>query len=129
MADIGRIADVLERHGDRFIERCFTKHEQARATEIAAQGGSRDSFLAKRWAAKEACAKALGTGIADGLFLSDIGVVNDAAGAPSIELTGEGVRRLKELTPGGMKAHIHVSLSDEPPFALAFVVISATPAA
>lgn len=126
MASAERIGRLLDEKGDRFLTRCFTPGEQA-WVEAAAVGHPprRASGYAKRWAAKEACAKALGLGIRDDIFLKDIAVVNDAAGKPLIELSGGAKERLTHLTPGGMTAWVHVSLSDEGPMALAFVVISA----
>lgn len=128
MASIARIAGILQDHGDRFVQRCFAAEEQAKV-EGAARGNPdvRAAGYAKRWAAKEACAKALGLGIREEVFLKDIVVINDAEGKPGLTLKGGAKDRLTALTPKGMTSHIHVSLSDEPPLALAFVVISATP--
>jgi len=126
IVSIDRIRAVLLDHGERFIERCFTDDERehverraGRNSDIAVAG------YAKRWAAKEACAKAMGLGIRDHIHLKDIAVVNDSAGKPTIRLEGGAKERLTSLTPRGMTVDIHVSLSDEPPYALAFVVISA----
>lgn len=126
IVSIDRIRAVLLDHGERFIERCFTDDERehverraGRNSDIAVAG------YAKRWAAKEACAKALGLGIRDHIHLKDIAVVNDSAGKPTIRLEGGAKERLTSLTPRGMTMDIHVSLSDEPPYALAFVIISA----
>lgn len=126
IVSIDRIRAVLVDHGERFIERCFTDDERehverraGRNSDIAVAG------YAKRWAAKEACAKALGLGIRDHIHLKDIAVVNDSAGKPTIRLEGGAKERLTSLTPRGMTMDIHVSLSDEPPYALAFVIISA----
>lgn len=129
LANIDRIAETLERHGDRFIERCFSEVERTRV-ETFSKGDARirAAGYAKRWAAKEACAKALGLGIRDDIFLNDISVINDAAGAPSLVLTGGAKDRLTALTPSGMIAKVQVSLSDDAPLAMAFVVISAEPA-
>lgn len=126
LTDIKRIARTLEESGSRFIERCFSAEEQQHV-EAASTGdeGRRAAGYAKRWAAKEACAKALGCGIRDNVFLKDIAVINDAAGMPSLRLSNGAKDRLTALVPKGMTSHIHVSLSDEPPMALAFVVISA----
>ncbi|MDE1151795.1 MAG: holo-ACP synthase [Micavibrio sp.] len=126
LANIDRIAGILEKHGARFIARCFSEEERHKV-ETTASGSEalRSAGYAKRWAAKEACAKALGLGIRDNIFLKDIAVVNDAAGRPSLTLSGGAKERLTALTPRGMTSHISVSLSDEPPLALAFVVISA----
>ena len=126
MASAERIARILAEKGDRFITRCFAPEERARVEESAGgEARRRASGYAKRWAAKEACAKALGLGIRDDIFLKDIAVVNDAAGKPMIELSGGAKERLTRLTPDGMTASVHVSLSDEGAMALAFVVISA----
>ena len=126
MCNIDRIARALDRHGARFIARCFAPAERDHV-EAASKGdpARRAAGYAKRWAAKEACAKALGLGIRDDIVLKDIAVANDAAGAPALTLSGGAKERLTKLTPGGMTARIHVTLSDEPPLALAFVVISA----
>jgi holo-[acyl-carrier protein] synthase len=126
MVGIERIAGTLKEHGDRFVQRCFATEEQDKV-EGAAKGNEalRAAGYAKRWAAKEACAKALGLGIREDIFLKDIVVINDKDGRPSLLLKGGAKDRLTALTPQGMTSHIHVSLSDEPPLALAFVVISA----
>jgi holo-[acyl-carrier protein] synthase len=124
IVDVRRIARVLERHGERFIGRIFTAAERAKAERRA----NRVETYAKRFAAKEACAKALGTGIRRGVFWRDMGVVNLASGAPTMRLTGGALARLKAVTPEGYAAKIDVSLSDEGPMAQAIVVISAVPA-
>lgn len=121
LCDIRRIEKVLERHGERFIARVFTPVERAKAERRA---GRVDTY-AKRFAAKEACAKALGTGFRRGVFFRDLGVVNLPSGRPTMALTGGALARLQAITPGGMEARIDVSLTDEWPFAQAFVVISA----
>ncbi len=121
LASIDRISKVLADHGQRFEERCFDAEERARARESKAP----DAAYAKRWAAKEACAKALGLGIRNTIYLKDIVVLNDAEGKPSLDLRGGAKERLTAITPQGMTPHIHISLADEPPMALAFVVISA----
>ncbi len=126
LVDIRRIEALMGNHEKRFIARCFTKAERA-AAEAREEGGLRVMTYAKRFAAKEACAKALGTGINHGVFLRDIGVVNDADGRPSLVLTGGALETLKSLTPTGFEAVIHLTLSDEPPLAQAFVVIEARP--
>ncbi len=128
IASIDRIARVLGDHGDRFTARCFAPEERARV-EKNADEKSRASGYAKRWAAKEACAKALGLGIREQIYLKDIAVVNDDAGRPSLALAGGAKTRLSELTPAGMTPRIDVSLSDDGGMALAFVVISAGDAA
>ena len=121
LCDARRIKAVLERHGDRFLNRIFTPAERAKAERRA----NRVETYAKRFAAKEACAKALGLGLRHNISFRDMGVANDAAGRPVLKLTGGAQKRLKTLTPRGMKAIVHLSLSDEAPFAQAFVVIEA----
>jgi holo-[acyl-carrier protein] synthase len=125
LCDIRRIEKVLERHGERFIARIFTPVERAKAERRA----GRVETYAKRFAAKEACAKALGTGFRRGVFFRDLGVVNLPSGRPTMALTGGALARLQAITPQGMEARIDVSLTDEWPFAQAFVVISAQPPA
>jgi holo-[acyl-carrier protein] synthase len=124
ISDIRRIRASLERHGERFEQRCFTAIEQARAHR---RGKPEDTY-AKRFAAKEACAKALGTGMRRGVFWKDMGVVNLPSGQPTLALTGGAAERLAAITPPGMVARIHLTLSDEVPYAQAFVVIEALPA-
>jgi holo-[acyl-carrier protein] synthase len=119
ITDVRRIAKVIERHGDRFIDRVFTPAERARADKRR----NRVETYAKRFAAKEACAKALGTGLRAGVWWRDIGVVNLASGRPTIELTGGAKRRLQAITPKGYEARIDLTISDEGPMALAFVII------
>ncbi len=119
--DIRRLEKVLARHGERFINRCFTKDEIAKA-ERRRGAGTHIATYAKRFAAKEAVSKALGTGFAGGVFLKDIGVVNDRAGKPNIILTGGALARLNVLA-GGQHAHIHLTLTDEPPMVQAHVII------
>lgn len=121
--DIRRLERVMARFENRFIARCFTPIEQAKADRRA--GGGRMATYAKRFAAKEACAKALGTGFSQGVFMKDIGVVNDAAGKPALELAGGAQKRLQALVPAGKKAAIHLTLTDEPPIVKAMVVIEA----
>ncbi len=125
LCDIRRIERVLERHGVRFLERVFTPAERARA-ERRTQS-LRAGTLAKRFAAKEACAKALGTGFSNGVFHSDLGVVNLSSGQPTLRLTGGAAERLSRITPSGQGAHIALTLTDEYPYAFAQVVISAVP--
>ncbi len=123
---INRIEKVLDRHGQKFKDRCFTSHEQEKAQKRAGAGNSIvASVYAKRFAAKEACAKALGTGFADGIVMRDIGVIEDGNGRPFLELSGGALRRLNKITPKGMNAALHLSLSDDPPIAQAFVIIEA----
>jgi holo-[acyl-carrier protein] synthase len=126
ITNIDRIESTLQRHEERFISRCFTEEERHKVETDAKQDIKRKAAgYAKRWAAKEACAKALGLGIRENVFLKDIAVVNDGTGKPSLILTGGAKERLTRLAPKGMTAIVHLSLSDEPPLALAFVVISA----
>lgn len=122
LAAMARISAVLQEHGARFAERCFAPEEQAEAQK---RGDGAAAYYTRRWAAKEAAAKALGLGIRDGIFLKDIVILNDAMGRPLIEFRGGAKERLTAITPLGKKAHAHVSLSDDTGFALAFVVISA----
>ena len=121
MVDIRRIEQSIDRFGQRFISRVFTIAEQARADKSAGRVAS----YAKRFAAKEACAKALGTGFRNGIFLSDIGVVNDEYGQPSLELRGGAAKRVKAITPDGYEAVLHLSITDDNPWAQAFVILSA----
>ncbi len=131
LASVERIADTLAAHGARFIDRCYAPaerdHVEARAAGMAADAAlaARAGGYAKRWAAKEACAKALGCGIRDGIHLRDIVVTNDAAGKPSILLQGGAAAHLAGLVPPGRTASLHLTMSDDQGFALAFVVISA----
>ena len=127
MTDIRRIEKSLERFGARFENRVFTAGEQAKAHSrdkagIKVVAGT----YAKRFAAKEACAKALGTGMRRGVYWRDMEVVNRPGGAPALHLTGGALKQLQAMTPDGMQAFIHVSLSDEYPYANAQVIISAT---
>jgi len=121
LSDIRRIEKTLERFGDRFVQRCFTPIEQARSE----RKNDRASSYAKRFAAKEACAKALGTGINRGVFWRDMGVVNLRSGQPTMALSGGAAERLASMIPEGMKPVIHVSLTDDHPYAQAFVIIEA----
>ncbi len=121
LVDIRRIEKVLARHGERFIQRIFTLVEIAKAEGRAA----RIDTYAKRFAAKEACSKALGTGFRKGVFFRDMGVVNLPSGRPTMVLTGGALSRLQEITPVGYDARIDVSLTDEYPLAQAIVIISA----
>lgn len=124
LSDIRRIQASLERFGDRFKQRVFTDLERSRSDRKADAAAS----YAKRFAAKEACAKALGTGMRRGVFWRDMGVVNLRSGQPTLALTGGALKRLQEMTPPGMKAVIHLSLTDDHPYAQAFVIIEALPA-
>ena len=119
--DIRRIERTLDRFGPRFVERLFTEVERRKSDRRAKRAAS----YAKRFAAKEACAKALGTGFRHGVFWRDMGVVNLASGRPTMALTGGAARRLAEITPPGMVARIDVSLTDDEPQAQAIVIISA----
>jgi len=121
--DIRRIERTLERFGDRFIERVFTETERRKSEGRA----NRAASYAKRFAAKEACSKALGTGFRNGVFWRDLGVVNLPSGKPTMKLTGGAARRLAEITPPGMRAQIDVTLTDDHPQAQALVIISAIP--
>jgi holo-[acyl-carrier protein] synthase len=124
LIDIERIARTLDKFGERFIRRCFTPTEIARAERRRA-AGLHIATYAKRFAAKEACSKALGTGFNEGVYMRDIGVVNDPTGRPTLALTGGAARRLQFLVPEGMVATIHLTLTDEPPSAFAGVLIEA----
>ena len=124
LTDIRRIADTLARFSGRFERRVFTELERTRSDRKP----DRASSYAKRFAAKEACAKALGTGMRQGVFWKDMGVVNARSGQPTMVLTGGAAARLAALTPPGSLAVIHLSLTDDHPYAQAFVVIEATPA-
>jgi len=124
LANIERIERALERFGDRFRNRVFTEAEQQRAERRADVAGT----YAKRWAAKEACSKALGTGLRMGIAWKDMSVTNLATGQPVMHVTGWAAERLERMTPPGHRAVIHVSLTDDHPWAQAFVVIEALPA-
>jgi holo-[acyl-carrier protein] synthase len=123
LVDIRRVERVIDRHGERFLNRVFTETERKRAERRA----GRSETYAKRFAAKEACAKALGTGMRGGVFWRDMGVVNLPSGRPTMRLTGGALRRLQAITPEGCEARIDLTISDEGPMAQAFVVISALP--
>lgn len=125
LANIDRIQGTLDRFGDRFRNRVFTETEQAKAERRRDVAGT----YAKRWAAKEACSKALGTGLAMGISWKDMAVRNLRSGQPTMELTGWAAKRLDELTPEGHAAHIHVTLTDDHPWAHAVVMIEARPLA
>ena len=124
LCDIRRIEKTLARHPERFTQRVFTEIERARAERKANPAAT----YAKRFAAKEACAKALGTGMNRGVFWRDMGVVNQRSGQPTMVLTGGAAERLASLTPPGHKAIIHLTITDDHPYAQAFVVIEARPA-
>lgn len=123
LANIDRISATLERFGDRFRNRVFTSTELAKAARRKDEAGT----LAKRWAAKEACSKALGTGLAMGISWRDMAVGNLPSGQPVMHLTGWAAERLAAMTPPGFVATVHVSLTDDHPWAQAFVVIDAQP--
>jgi|SRR5690554_4588525 len=123
LANIDRIAGTLERFGDRFRRRVFTAVELNKAARRRDEAGT----LAKRWAAKEACSKALGTGLRMGISWKDMAVSNLRTGQPVMELTGWAAERLAAMTPPGHEAIVHVSLTDDHPWAQAFVVIEARP--
>jgi holo-[acyl-carrier protein] synthase len=121
LCDIRRVEESLARFGERFINRCFTEVEKQRSEKRAARAAS----YAKRFAAKEACAKALGTGLSQGVYWRDMGVVNLPSGKPTMKLTGAAALRLADLTPEGHQAVIHLTLTDEYPMAQAQVIIEA----
>jgi len=123
LSDIRRIQASLDRFGDRFRNRCFTDLERRRSEAKPDAAAS----YAKRFAAKEACAKALGTGLRRGVFWRDMGVVNLRSGQPTLALTGGAAARLAEMTPPGHRAVIHLSMTDDHPYAQAFVIIEALP--
>ncbi|MES2894498.1 MAG: holo-ACP synthase [Pseudomonadota bacterium] len=123
LSDIRRVTKTLERHGERFTNRVFTEIERSRSERKPDRAAS----YAKRFAAKEACAKALGTGMRRGVFWRDMGVVNLRSGQPTMALTGGALARLSQIMPPGHHAAIHLSLTDEHPYAQAFVIIEALP--
>ncbi len=125
LCNIERIQGSIDRFGQRFIDRIFTAVEQTRANRRQL---TRTATYAKRFAAKEAAAKALGTGFRAGVFFRDIGVVNLPSGRPTLELTGGAAARLAAITPVGHKAGIHLTLTDDHPWAQAIVLITASPA-
>lgn len=122
LIDIRRIEKTLNRFGARFINRCFAPEEIEKA-ERRRDAGTHIATYAKRFSAKEACSKALGTGFSHGVFMRDIAVLNDANGKPELRLTGGALKRLQSMTPAGKIAIIHLTLTDEPPLAQAYVVI------
>ncbi len=124
LCNIERIQKALDRHGDRFEQRCFTETERAKA---AKRPFTRAGTYAKRFAAKEAFSKAVGTGFHRGVYMKDIGVVNAPSGAPTLSLREGAAKRLAELTPPGHEAVIHLTLTDDHPWAQAFVIIEARP--
>ena len=124
LCNIERIASSIDRYGERFIQRIFTDIEVARSEKRQL---TRAASYAKRFAAKEACAKALGTGFRKGVFWRDMGVVNLPSGQPTMTLSGGALLRLQALTPPGMSADIHLTITDDHPWAQAFVLIMARP--
>jgi holo-[acyl-carrier protein] synthase len=126
LIDIRRVEKTLARFGERFIRRCFTETERLKA-ESRRGGGTHIATYAKRFAAKEACSKALGTGFNQGVFMKDIGVVNAPGGKPTLALAGGAKARLDTLVPPGMKPVIHVTITDEAPLAHVLVIIEAVP--
>jgi holo-[acyl-carrier protein] synthase len=123
LIDIRRIEQAIERFGDRFLDRIFTDAERRKCERRAHPAAS----YARRFAAKEACSKALGTGFRHGVFWRDLRVVNLPTGKPCMQLTGGALRRLEQITPAGMAARLDVTLTDEPPIAQAVVIITAVP--
>lgn len=129
LIDIRRIEKTLARFGDRFINRIYTDVEKRKAERRKGAGNAYAATLAKRYAAKEAASKALGTGFRAGVFWRDLGVVNEPSGKPTIVMTGGAARRLQSLIPTGMRPHIALTITDEYPLAEALVIISAVPEA
>jgi holo-[acyl-carrier protein] synthase len=125
LIDIRRIEKTIERFGDKFLDRIFTETERRRCD----RRNNRVASYARRFAAKEAAAKALGTGFRRGVFWRDLGVVNLPSGQPSLLLTGGALKRLEAITPAGMAAHLALTITDEPPLAQALVIITAEPSA
>ena len=123
LIDITRIEQAIQRFGPRFLNRIFTPVEQGKSERRA----NRAASYARRFAAKEACAKALGTGLSKGVFWRDMGVMNRPGGQPTLVLTGGAKARLDQMTPPGMTARIDLSMTDDPPLAQAIVIISAVP--
>ncbi|HUD62299.1 MAG TPA: holo-ACP synthase [Acetobacteraceae bacterium] len=126
ICDIRRIEAAIARHGERFIARVFTEVERAKA--VSRTEKIQAATFAKRFAAKEAAAKALGTGFRSGVFFSDLGVVNLRSGQPTLQMTGGAAARLAAITPAGMVASVALTMTDEYPYAFAQVIISAIPA-
>lgn len=127
LIDIRRIEKTLARFGDRFIQRIFTETEQMKAERRRGAGNSYAATFAKRYAAKEAASKALGTGFRDGIYWRDLGVVNLPSGKPTVVMTGGAAARLAALTPRGMRAQVDLTITDEYPMAEALVIITAVP--
>jgi holo-[acyl-carrier protein] synthase len=127
LIDIRRVEKVMERHGERFLDRIFTDAERAKAERRAKAPRAMVATYAKRFAAKEACSKALGTGMHRGVWWRDMGVVNLPGGRPTMKLTGGALVRLQSLIPAGYEPRIDLTITDDWPLAQAFVVISAVP--
>ena len=127
LCDIRRIEKTLENHGERFIARIFTDIERAKSERRAGAGFGRAASYAKRFAAKEACSKALGTGMSWGVYWRDLGVVNLPSGKPTMKLTNGAARALARLVPAGHEPHIHITITDDGGMAQAFVIIEALP--
>ena len=125
LIDIRRSEKTIEKHGERFLDRVYTDIERAKSDRRAARAAS----YAKRFAAKEACAKALGTGLNQGVYWRDMGVVNLPGGKPTMRLTGGALKRLEKITPAGYQAQIDLTITDDFPLAQAIVIISAVPRA
>jgi len=123
IVDIPRIERTIDRYGDRFLDRVFTKTERRKSDARVQRAAS----YAKRFAAKEACSKALGTGLRQGVYWRDMGVVNLASGRPTLRLTGGAAEQLRQITPPGFEARIDLTLTDDYPLAQAIVIISAIP--
>ena len=121
MVDIRRVEQTLEKFGDRFRDRIFTEIEKKKSDNRAQRAAS----YAKRFAAKEACSKALGTGFNKGVFWKDMGVVNEPSGRPTMILTGGALKQLERLVPAGMSPKVHLTITDDFPYAQAFVIIEA----
>jgi holo-[acyl-carrier protein] synthase len=126
ICDIRRIEKVIEKYGDKFLERIYTETERSKAMRRTER--IRAATFAKRFAAKEAASKALGTGFREGVFFSDLGVVNLPSGQPTLRMTGGAGVRLRAITPPGMVAQVALTMTDEYPYAYAQVIISAMPA-
>lgn len=123
LVDIRRIEKTLKTHQERFIKRCFSQSEQQQL--LTRKDDQKAQFLAKRFAAKEACVKALGSGFVDDIYLKDISVERDSAGKPSLILSGGALEKLHEVVGSNKDPYLHLSLSDEPPYASAFVILEA----
>ncbi len=127
LIDIRRIEKTIARFGERFIQRIYTPTEQKKAERRKGAGNSYAATLAKRYAAKEAASKALGTGFRDGIYWRDLGVVNLPSGKPTVVMTGAAAERLAKMTPAGMRAQVDLTITDEYPLAQAMVIITAVP--